>query len=401
MRQVLEISRTALTSILLYPLRSVATVAAVVTALLPYLVGLGISRGIQDEAETAVHFGADLYVSAEQLGRTVPVPLAAVAELRRMPGVEEVRPRIVGRIELGKDRVSAVLVGVSLDQLPALECIDGRLPRATSPEATLTGPHELLVGSDLARRLGLRVGSHIPPFYRNRQGERVSQVIGVFRSDVSLWQARLIVTSFADAAHIFDQPDLATDLLIRCRPGYQATVRDAIRRHATLLDPAGMLRPRVVGRDELAVLVPQALLRREGVFTALFAMAFAMAILTILVTSGFGTADRRREIGILKALGWQTDELLLRSFVESALLALIGSATAVLLALLWLKACNGYWIASIFLAGVDATPGFQVPFRLLPLPVVLAFAVALVVVLTGSLYATWRTATAPPREVMR
>jgi hypothetical protein len=42
-----------------------------------------------------------------------------------------------------------------------------------------------------------------------------------------------------------------------------------------------------------------------------------------------------------------------------------------------------------------------VPFRLVPVPVLLAFLIALVVVMTGSLWSTWRAATTPPREAMR
>jgi hypothetical protein len=45
------------------------TTACLVAVLLPYLVGLDLSRGVQDDAEAAVRFGADLYVSGEQFGR--------------------------------------------------------------------------------------------------------------------------------------------------------------------------------------------------------------------------------------------------------------------------------------------------------------------------------------------
>ena len=55
----------------------------------------------------------------------------------------------------------------------------------------------------------------------------------------------------------------------------------------------------------------------------------------------------------------------------------------------------------IFLSGVDAAPGFRVPFRLTPVPALLAFLIAFVVVMSGSLYSTWRAATTPPREAMR
>src|SRR5262245_30495789 len=394
MRQFFAIARTGVSSILLHPLRSAVTVIALLAVLVPYLVGLGISRGVQEQAGEAVRYGADLYVSGEQFGRPVPLPLSAVKQIQDTVGVEAAVPRIVGRIELGAERISAVLVGVPVDKFPKeLECIDGQLYRGGDR-------NELVVGSDLARRLKLSVGARIPPFYRNPGGEHTSVVVGIVRSDVSLWQARLIVTSFETASRILNQTDRATDVLVWCRSGYQDAVQQALGR--TLhFDPASGIRPRVVAREDLAALLPQGLLHRDGIFTLLFALAFAVAILVILVTSGFGLSERRRDIGILKATGWQTDQLLLRSLVESLLLSLAGAALAVVLAFVWLTVLNGWWIAGVFLAGVDTVPGFQVPFRLLPVPVLLAFLISFVVVMTGSLYSTWRAAIVPPRAVMR
>jgi ABC-type antimicrobial peptide transport system permease subunit len=254
----------------------------------------------------------------------------------------------------------------------------------------------------LARRLNLKVGSVLPPFYHSRSGEHTSEVVGIFRSDVSLWQARLIVTSFETAAQIFDQPDLATGLMVYCFPGgYQEKVQRALLRDLTLNLSTGTARARVVSREELAALVPQGPLRREGIFTLLWVLAFAVGILAIMVTSGYGLSERRREIGILKATGWQTDELLLRSLVESFLISLSGFSLSVVLAYVWLRLLNGYWIAGVFLSGVDREPSFRVPFRLLPVPVLLAFLLAFVVVMSGSLFSTWRAAIAAPRAAMR
>jgi ABC-type lipoprotein release transport system permease subunit len=396
MGKLLEIARTGQTAILLHPLRSLVTTAAVVVVLVPYLVGLGLSRGIQDDAEASIRDGPDLYVSGSRFGRSAPVPVTAAAAVGKIDGVTDVVPRIVGGIFLGKDREPAVLVGMPPERFPdVISCVEGRLPRPG-------GVNELVVGTELARKLKLQVGSMIPPFYRNAQGERLSTVVGIFRSDVRLWQANLVFTLFDTAAAIFDQHGLATDLLVYCRPGYQASVAVAIQRHVPL-DPAGgdAVRPRVVTRDELQALLPQGLLHREGIFSLHFVLAFAVGILVVLVTSGIGLAERRREIGVLKATGWQTDEVLLRSLVESLTLSLAGASVSILLALGWLKGLNGYWIASIFLAGVDVRPGFEVPFRLAPVPALLAFLISFAVVLSGTCYSAWRAATVPPFEAMR
>jgi ABC-type lipoprotein release transport system permease subunit len=392
----IEVARTGLTAVLLHPLRSLVTTGCVVAVFFPYLTCLALSQGIGEDAEASVRFGADLYVTGDEFGRNVPIPLAAADEIRRIEGVTEVVPRIVGRIVLGKDRENAILVGVSLDRAPpGVTCIRGSLPARGAM-------NKLVVGTELARRLKLDVGSFIPPFYANDKGERVSEVVGVFRSDVSLWQARLVLTSFDTAAEVFDQEGLATDLLVSCRPGYEESIRLAIHRTISLpRSGQGRVRPRVTARQDLGALLPQGLLHREGIFNLHFVLAFVIGMLAVLVTSGLGLSERRREIGILKATGWQTDEVLLRGLVESLVLSLAGASVSVLLAFTWLKGFNGYWVAGLFIEDAGAAPAFDVPFRLAPIPALLTFVLSGVVVLSGTLFSSWRAAKVAPVEAMR
>jgi ABC-type lipoprotein release transport system permease subunit len=99
--------------------------------------------------------------------------------------------------------------------------------------------------------------------------------------------------------------------------------------------------------------------------------------------------------------GWQTDEVLLRCLVESSCVALTGAALSLVLAFAWLRWLNGFWIASVFLTGIAAAPPFAVPFRLAPVPTLLAFVIAFVVVACGSLYSTWQAAVAAPFQALR
>src|SRR5258707_333313 len=83
-----------------------------------------------------------------------------------------------------------VLGGLRVEASPAgVGWMEGRLYAGGKP-------NELVIGNELGRRLHLKVGDPIPPFYQSRSGEKLSKVVGIFRSDVTLWQARLIVTSF-------------------------------------------------------------------------------------------------------------------------------------------------------------------------------------------------------------
>jgi ABC-type lipoprotein release transport system permease subunit len=396
----LRIAATGVEAARLHPLRSAVTVGCLVAVLLPYVAGAGLLRGLRDQAEASIRSGADLYVTGERLGRGVPLPTRAAEAVAAIPGVTSVVPRIVGEVRLGAAGVSAVLVGMPADALPAsTEVVDGRL-FSSGVEG------ELVVGSQLARRLGLRPGSKVPPFYANEAGERVSTVVGVFSSDLPVWEANLVLCSFESAERVFAQRGLASSLLVWCRPGYATSVGAAVRRRGSLGAPEddrehGPIRPLVTTREDLEAMLPRGLLHREGVFHLHFVLLFAVGIPLVLLTTGVGLAERRRETGLLKATGWQTDEVLLRALAESLLLAAGGASLAVLLAALWLGPLGGFGIAGTFLSGVDAVPGVRVPFRLTPVPALLAFSLSLAVVLTGTIGSSWRAASAPPAEALR
>ena len=398
MRTLLRIAGTGVAAAALHPLRSAVTIGCLVAILLPFVAGLGVSRGLRDQADDSIAFGADLYVAAKRLGRDAPVPLSVVDSIRALPGVTDVVPRIVGEVRLGTPPVSAVLVGLPADRLPP-STIGRARPALRGAGAPRTG-----------RRLGTRAPTRArrrledPPFYRNDAGERVSTVVGVFRSDVPVWEANLVFTSFETASAIFAQQGLASSLLVFTTTRVEG--RRAPRDRAPALARGGR-RPRTAApaRDRRATiskpLVSRGLLHREGVFDLHLLLAFALAIPLVLVTTGVGLSERRRETGLLKATGWQTDEILVRSLAESLLLATAGASIAVLLGWLWLGPLGGVGIAGVFLSGADAAPGVTIPFRLTPVPALLTFLVSFLVVATGSAWSSWRAAAASPADVMR
>jgi ABC-type lipoprotein release transport system permease subunit len=393
----LAIGRSGLAAVLLHPLRSAATIACVVALLVPFVAGLAVSRGLADQAADAARCGADLVVTGLRFGRPAPMPVASADVLRALPGVTSVRPRIVGAIQLGAAREDAVLVGLDASELPpGVQCVDGRLFAPGSR-------NELVVGSRLARRLGLVPGARIPPFYVNREGERVSEVVGVFRADLPIWEANLVFTSIETAQTVFDERGTATQFLVTCREGYADAVGEKIARLQSLAAPgsADPLSPRVRSRADAESMLARGASFAEGAFALHFVLLFAAAIPLLVVTSGAGLAERRREVGVLKMLGWGTDEVLVRGFVESVVLAVTGAAASVLLAALWLGPLGARGIAAVLLPGADADPAFGVPWRLTPGPVLIGSSLALVLVLAGTLHSNWRAATAEPMEAMR
>jgi ABC-type lipoprotein release transport system permease subunit len=159
------------------------------------------------------------------------------------------------------------------------------------------------------------------------------------------------------------------------------------------------MRLHVTTRQEWLTLVPRGVRWREGVFTLHLLLAVIVAMLVLLVTSGMGLQERRREVAILKATGWQTDEVLLRGAAESLCLSLAGASGALLLAWGWLRLGNGFFLAEHFLPGADPTT--RLPYRLTPVPALLGLVLAFTIVTTGTLWSAWRAAATPPHEILR
>ncbi len=391
---LLELVRSGAGAVMLHPLRSAVTVLCVLAIVLPYVVGVGLSRGLRDEIESAVETGPDLHVTGVRFGRPAPTPLTAAALLEAIPGVTSVAARIVGEARIGVKSEPVVVIGTR-SKGESLDLVEGRLFRE--------GPSgEVIVGQELARRLGLKVGDVIPPFYRNPSGERLTTVVGIFGSDAPLWTAHAMVTSLKTAALIFAEPDAVTEWLVSCPASFHEPVADQIRRLPTLApDGALPIRARVSTRGDIKARFFRRSLARETLFQLPLLVAIAVGLPLVLVTSGAGLVERRREAGLLRSVGWSTDALLFRSLVESVLIALIGASIAVIVAAVWLRWFGGAGIAPVLLPGADRVPGFRVPWRLTGAPVALAFALAVLIVGPGSLFSTWRAASAPPARTMR
>lgn len=389
--------RSGFAAVLLHRMRSAAIVLCVVGLLLPFTAGSAVSEGLLDQAAAAARLGPDIVVTGVRYGRPVPLPAEAAARVAAVEGVLEVTPRILGHLSMGAAGESVVVVGIPAAALPPdVRCVEGQLFEEG-------GAQDLVFGARLARRLALEPGMLLPPLGPNRGGQRVSRVVGLFRSDLPAWEANVALCSLETARALFDERGTATQLLVRCREGYVDAVRSALRRIPTL-EAAGAeapLSPRVTTRAEAEALLATGASFGAGVFSLHFVLLFAAAVPLLVVATGAGLRERRRETGVLKMLGWGTDEVLLRGFTESLVLALVGASLSVLLAALWLGPLGARGIAAVLLPGADADPGFAVPWRLAPGPVLAAAALSLLLVLLGTLPSNWRAAAAEPMESMR
>jgi ABC-type lipoprotein release transport system permease subunit len=358
--------------------------SALLLALVPLLAGVAVSEGLKAQALASLDVGADLYCSWDTFGRGSPLPNGELDALRDVGGVTRVVPRIVGRVPIAGE--IAILIGVPLAELQG-----EALAKDRSLSGSLPGDaSEVLVGCELARSLGLRPGMQIA-----LEGEilRLFRIAGVTSSTSALWSAKAIVCERGEAAEVFGEREHVSDACVWVRPGYVERAALAIGQ----LDPRYHVQTRALA--QAAVL--RGMTQREGLFTILFTLALALGTVVFAVMAWLAATPRSREIGLLKAEGWSAGDVLELAALENFLVSLVAAAGALALSALWVRVLHGWLLAPFFVPDLPWFPRIELPARFLPLPALLAFAFSLVVTMTGSLCATWRTASVRPAAVLR
>lgn len=353
--------------------RSLVLLACLAGMLLPLITAAAVAEGVRLQAAESLAAGGDVIVTRGQFGRNGPVELALAERLAALHGVERVTPRIVGRAVLGSETV--VVVG-----------IDGAAEDAGEGQAVL--------GRALARRLALSPGDELR---FSIAPEVPLTVAGLLEPESSLWAQSMVRLSFSDAVRLFRQPGLATELLLHCRPGLGERVAEEIA-GPRFWDKSPPLR--IQTRRMLSLVLERGYTMQGGVFSALYLAAMGLSLPVLALLAGFGRGARQREIGIMKATGWQTLEVLELAALEHLLLALAGAALALGLAMAWLRLGNGIGIAPLCISGAGWWPDFPLPARFSPLPALLALVFSLALTMVGTIPATWRLAVTPPAAIL-
>jgi len=380
----LKILEYALSSLLRrkYKNLSLITVYAFTIAVLASVIFL--THALKTEATRLLADAPELVVQRVSAGRHDLIPTEAGEQIQALPGVATVRPRYWGYYYDALTGANYTLLGVE-SGLAGLEMIAGRLP---------TGPEECAIGQGVAdvRKVGngddliLVAGSNI--------GTSL-EVVGTFRASSDLLTNDLVVLGRDDLIRFFGYPpDRATDLAVEVyNPAEVATIAGKIKR---LLPDS-----RPITRSEMLRTYAAVFNWRSGMMLSVFAAALiAFCILAWDKATGI-SAEEKREIGILKAIGWETSDILELKFWEGMAISL----TSLLLGLLAAYLHVFYWGAPVLAPVIKGWSVLFPDFRLIPfvdpyqILVIGFFTVAPYV--ASTVIPSWKAAVTDPETAMR
>lgn len=370
--------------------RSVALGGGLAFAVALVAAVLFLTESLRGEAERAHAAHPDIVVQKLVAGRPTTIPASERAAIADIASVRAVTPRVWGYIFLPALQGNVTIVGAPRGVAP-LSVANGALH---SGRDLAPGAHEMIAGVGLAHFLGMLPGDELALPSADPRASAMT-LVGTFESSLDLWTADVILCDEDDARALLGLPDGdATDLAVTLANPAEARIVTATI--ATRLPGA-----RVIERDLLERVHHLSYGRRAGlVLGASIPALLALFVLAWDRASGLGS-DERREIAVLKAVGWSTSDVLWAKFFESLLVGAGATALGLVLGYAWV-----FWLGAPGLR--PALVGWSVLYPQAPLtPVVdVAELLGVTIAVLGpfvllSVVPAWRAATADPLVSMR
>ena len=351
-----------------------------------------LTGALTNSAHAVLENTPEITIQKMSAGRQEAIPLSYTEKLKSIYGIRAVIPRVWGYYFDESNLANFTVLALEYDSMPYasnlnLTLAQGHFPKKTEPGTAVIGRsvHDIL-GLDNRRTFSL---------FRPDLSLKAFEVTGVFSQQTDILTNDLIIMGLDDARDLFNIPaTMASDLCVFvANPTEIETIAKKIARQ--LPDT------RVLTKLQIQKTYQVVFSWRSGLASICLLTALAaFAILAWDKASGL-SPEEKREIGILKILGWETGDILAVRFWESTLVS----------ALAFIIGCTA---AYIHVAFFDATllkkvmVGWSVihpTFRLLPsvtlADLLLIFTFSVLPYLGATVIPAWRCATVPPDSVIR
>jgi len=315
----------------------------------------------------------------------------AISLIKVAPGVKQGadgQPMVLGEsvvvlfqdLANGKGKSNATLRGMPLDRVqafrPEVKIVEGRM--------AAPGSDEVVVGTRVVGRFeGLQIGQSI-----ELRKARAVKVVGVFEADGSSFESEI----WGDVEYI------------RSAFGREASVSSV---RVKLDSPAAYDAFEVaVERDKqlgLEVMPELEFYSKQSENTSMFIVAMGSliavffsigAMIGAMITMYGSVAHRKREIGVLRALGFSRSAIMVSFLLESVMLSLIGAVLGTIAAL---------GMGLVEFSMLNFTTFSEITFQFTATPEILVRAIVFggVMGVLGGFLPAIRAARTPPIEAMR
>lgn len=354
---------------------------------------LFISSSIQKDINLTLNNQADFTISKLRAGRTVDTPLIWADEFIEIPGITKVNPRVYGKYWIEPNKYFFNIIGIDFYDEQSSKSFE-KLIKNIDLKKFLSGDN-MIVGEGVKKILD---SNHYKSYFNFRPPNRDLKKVFIydqFPIDTNIVSSDTVIMNMDLAREILGiDESMATDIVLNVP---NEDERDAVR-VKLIVSHFDM---RVIQKDEIERAYKNMFNYKGGVFLALYLVVIITFILILYQRYSIVSSSDKKEIGILRAIGWSIKDVIKLKLYESIIISVGAFLLGFILAYIFVYILSAPLLSSIFFGfgnlplDISFTPNIDFSiFALLFLFFIVPFIAAVLI-------PVWKIAITDPSEAMR
>jgi putative ABC transport system permease protein len=360
--------------------RSALTTLGVVIGISTIVSLMTVAYGMRTQVKNTLNemLGAGIIISSRTGGVDIPEYVKDI--ILNVSGVKDAVPVVTTMINVGDRPV--LTIGINPEDATRLYRVsleEGRLLRQGEKDS-------VIFGATTAATLGIGVNDTVTLSAQQGVVGKKFRVVGLLRA-IGTGELNIGCFLTLDAAQeLVNRKGYVSNILVVLEdPNLGESLEETFRE---MFEDANIVR-----QEEIMRQIDRVMSVINGVLLALGSVSLAVGALGILNTVMMSVHERRREIGMLKAVGAERWHVLFLFLSEALIISIIGGVIGCGLGLAGVYLIQ--WLVSIM--GLNLT----VPLLVAPEVLIGAFLMAITIGLFAGLYPSWKAANVPPVEALR
>lgn len=352
-----------------------------------------ITNSIKYELESTLEALPQIIVQKIKAGRQDDMDVSVVDEILSIAGVSDAVARVWGYYYFQNAGVNFTLVGVDEYENQYKNSLEKIVQKFDfNNEENIPS---MIVGQGVKENMLRNYYKQYFNFIKSDGTLKKVNIAGVFDGDTQLESNDMIVMSKDEVREIFDiQETKATDIIVKvANPEEINTIASKIR----LMYPEC----RVITNQDLQVSYQNIFDYKSGIFLALFIVCLFTFFMIVYDKASGLSSEEKREIGILKAIGWRVDDVLKEKFYESFILSFFAYVLGIGFAFAFVYIFQAPLLRNIFIGYSELKTSFELPFVFDTQTLFLVFFLSVPIYVAATILPSWKVATLEADEVMR
>jgi len=354
---------------------------------------LFISNSIKHELNQTVSQLPTLTIQKYKGGKVEDIELSRVDSILNIAGVKDVIPRVWGYYYFEYADVTFSIMGIDNYATQYNENLSKLVEDTTKTD--ILDNESMLVGKGVAKILEKNYYKEYFNFILSDGTIKKVYIGGVFNSNIELQSNDMILMSNDMVYEILEiYEDKATDVVVQIsNPEEISTIIYKIRE----------LYPdvRIISQEDFEVSYENIFNYKSGMFLVLFIISLVTFFMIVYDKASGLTSSQKQEVGVLKAIGWRVNDILVERFYESFIISFFAYSFGILFSFYFVYILDAPILRNIFEGYSELKTSFDLPFVLDFQTLALIFFITIPIYISSIIIPSWRIATLDTDEIIR